>query len=259
MENKGEEKLILAKLNDKIRFCKIRNKIVNTEFLNMYQENIIKKELARIKTTNYIITGGYEEAESKMLVIYPEKLTEGIVQQNINNIIKAIQILLPNEQKGRYKHKDYLGTIMQFGLERERIGDIIVYENKAYIIVMQENAEYIKNSLLATSKFKKSKIEIIDIEQIEVKEKEFEEIKITIISPRLDNFVSEIAKTSRNDTTKLIEGEQVFVNCQVEKKQSKIIQQGDIIIIRKYGKFIVGEFRHINRKNRQIVIIKKYK
>lgn len=259
MENKDEEKLILAKLNDKLKHCKTRNKIVNTDFLNMYQENIIKKELVRIKEENYIVTGGYEEAESKILILYPEKLTKTIVEQNIKNIIKAIKIVLPNEQKGRYLHKDYLGTIMQFGLTRERIGDIIVYEDKAYIIVMQENAQYIKDSLLTTKKFKKSKIEIIDVNEIEVKEKEFEEIKITINSPRLDNFVSEITKTSRNETSKLIENEQVFVNCQVETRQSKEIVEGDILIIRRSGKYIVDEFKHINRKGKQIVIIKKYK
>jgi len=259
MENKDEEKLILAKLNDKIRLCKTRNRIVNTEFLNMHQQLVINKELERIKEKNYIITGGYEDAESKVLIIYPEKLTEKIVQQNINSIIKAIKVELPNEQKGKYEHRDYLGTIMQFGLTRERVGDIIVYKDKSYIIVLQENAEYIKDSLLVTSKFKKSKIEIIDIDEIEVKEKEFEEIKITINSPRLDNFVSEIAKTSRSETTKLIESELVSINCKVETRQSKTIEQGDVLIIRRKGKFIVHEFKNINKKRKQVVIIKKYK
>ena len=259
MEYKAEEKLILAKLNDKIRLCKTRNRIVNTEFLNMYQESVIKKELTKIKEENYIINGGYEEAESKVLIIYPEKLSKEIAEQSFHKIIKAIKIVLPNEQKGRYQHKDYLGTIMQFGLERERVGDIIVYADKAYVIVMEENAEYIKDSLLTTSKFKKSKIEIIDINEIEVKEKEFEEIKITINSPRLDNFVSEITKTSRNETSKLIESEQVYVNCQIETRQSKTIEPGDILAIRRSGKFIVYEFKNINRKGKQIVIIKKYK
>lgn len=259
MEFKDEEKLILAKLNDKIRLCKTRNRIVNTEFLNMHQQLVIKKKLERIKEKNYIITGGYEDAESKVLIVYPEKLTEQIVQQNINSIIKAIKIELPNEQRGKYEHRDYLGTIMQFGLTRERIGDLIVYDDKAYIIVLQENVEYIKDLLLATSKFKKSKIQIIDINEIEVKEKEFEEIKITINSPRLDNFVSEIAKTSRSETTKLIESELVSINCKVETRQSKNIEQGDVLIIRRKGKFIVDEFKNINKKGKQVVIIKKYK
>ena len=75
----------------------------------------------------------------------------------------------------------------------------------------------------------------------------------------MDNFVSEITKASRNETTKLIEGEQVSVNCKVETKQSKMVEQGDVLIIRRSGKYIVSEFKHINRKGKQVVLLKKYK
>ncbi len=259
MENKDEERLILAKLNDKIKLCKTRNKIVNTEFLNMYQESVIKKELERIKFKDYFFTGGYEEAESKILIIYPDKITEQMARQNVDDIVKVIKIELPNEQKGMYKHGDYLGTIMQFGIEREVIGDIIVYNDKAYIITLSEMARYIKDSLTITRKFKKSKIELIDIKQIEVKPKEFEKFKITVNSERLDNFVSEITKLSRNETSKLIEGELVSVNGKIETRQTVSIKIGDILIIRKYGKFIVSEFLNVNKKGKQVVIIKKYK
>ena len=258
MENK-EEKIILAKLNDKIRLCKTKNKLVNTEFLNMYQENIIRKELERIKAKNYILTGGYSEAESKILIIDPEKITEEIAKENITNIIKVIKIQLPNEQKGKYQHRDYLGTIMQFGLERERIGDIIVYEDEAYVIVLSENAQYIKDSLQTTKKFKKSKIEIIDIVEMKVKKPEFEEIKISVNSQRLDNFISEICKISRSETTRLIESELVSINCKIETKQTKTVETGDVLIIRGKGKFIVSDFLDINRKGKQVVIVKKYK
>ena len=258
MENK-EEKIILAKLNDKIRLCKTKNKLVNTEFLNMYQENIIRKELERIKAKNYILTGGYSEAESKILIMYPEKITEEIAKENITNIIKIIKIQLPNEQKGKYQHRDYLGTIMQFGLERERIGDIIVYEDEAYVIVLSENAQYIKDSLQTTKKFKKSKIEIIDIVEMKVKKPEFEEIKISVSSQRLDNFISEICKISRSETTRLIASELVSINCKIETKQTKTVETGDVLIIRGKGKFIVSDFLDINRKGKQVVIVKKYK
>lgn len=259
MENNSEEKLIIARLNDKIKFCKTRNKVVNTEFLNMYQENIMRKELERIKFKNYIFTGGYEEAESKLLILYPDKLTEDVVKNTVENIMNAIRIILPNEQIGEYQHKDYLGTIMQFGLVRERIGDILVYNDCAYIMVLKENAQYIKDSLIVTKKFKKAKIEIIDVKDIEVKEPEFDIFKVTVNSLRLDNFVSEIGKLSRNETSKLIESEQVSVNCKVETRQSKLIEEGDVLIIRRKGKFIIDEFGDVNKKGKQVVIIKKYK
>lgn len=259
MENNSEEKLIIARLNDKIKFCKTRNKVINTEFLNMYQENIMRKELERIKFKNYIFTGGYEEAESKLLILYPDKLTEDVVKNTVENIMNAIRIILPNEQIGEYQHKDYLGTIMQFGLVRERIGDILVYNDCAYIMVLKENAQYIKDSLIVTKKFKKAKIEIIDVKDIEVKEPEFDIFKVTVNSLRLDNFVSEIGKLSRNETSKLIESEQVSVNCKVETRQSKLIEEGDVLIIRRKGKFIIDEFGDVNKKGKQVVIIKKYK
>lgn len=148
---------------------------------------------------------------------------------------------------------------MQFGLVRERIGDILVYDDCAYVIVLAENIQYVKESLLITRKFKKSKVDMIDIEEIEVKEPEFEKMKITVNSLRLDNFVSEIGKISRKETSKLIESERVSVNGKIETRQSKQIEMGDVLAIRRQGKFIVDSFGNINRKGKQVVLIRKYK
>lgn len=89
-EDNLEEKLLIAKLTDKIKEAKIKNKIVNTEFLNMHQKNIIQKELNRLKERNYIFFGGYEDANSQILVIYPQKFSTEIVLENMKNIIKKI-------------------------------------------------------------------------------------------------------------------------------------------------------------------------
>lgn len=148
---------------------------------------------------------------------------------------------------------------MQFGLVRERIGDILVSKKDAYIIILVENAQYIKDCLTVTTKFKKSKIDIIDIDEIEVKMPEFEMFKISVNSLRLDNFVSEIGKISRNETSKLIESEQVSVNGKVETRASKQIEKGDILIIRRHGKFIIDELGNANKKGKQSIFIKKYK
>lgn len=46
-EENLEERLLIAKLTDKIKESKTKNKIVNTEFLNMHQKNIVQRELNR--------------------------------------------------------------------------------------------------------------------------------------------------------------------------------------------------------------------
>ena len=103
-----------------------------------------------------------------------------IIQNNLKNIVKGIKIKLPKELAGKYTHRDYLGTVMQIGLNRDRIGDIIVYESEAYIFVLEENASYIVSSIESAKKFSKSIIEIIDYNEVPIKESEFEEIEISV-------------------------------------------------------------------------------
>lgn len=257
MQNNQERNLLIAKCIDKIRISKTQNKITNTDFLNSYQISVVEKEL--FKEKSFFFYGGYEEAERKVLVAYPNKLEKEDVLEKIDDIITAIKIELPNEIVGKLKHKDYLGTIMSFGLTRERIGDIIVYDDKAYIVVLKENAEYIKNSINQERKFKKASVEIIDINKIESKQIEFEEIKISVNSLRLDNVVAEILKTSRKIAQDFIEQEKVIINYIGETKNTKAIKQNDVLVIRGKGKFIIDKFLGKNKKGKEIIKIKKYK
>lgn len=258
MEQNIEEKLILAKLQDKIKHCKNRNKIENTEFLNLHQKKLIENKLNELKIKNYIFNGGFEEAENKALILYPDKLNEEIVLNSINEIINVIKITLPNELIGKYEHRDYLSSVMRLGLGRERIGDIIVYDNEAYIIVLKENAEYIKNSLKEFTRFKKSQIEIIDIEEIKSKSPELKPIEIHVASNRLDSIVAEIARTSRSKAEELIKNERVSINCKYEYKSSKQVNIGDIIIVRGSGKYILDDIKENVRTKRLTITLKKY-
>ncbi len=257
MQNTQERNLLIAKCTDKIKISKKQNKITNSDFLNSYQIGEVQKAL--FKEKNFFFYGGYEGAERKVLIAYPNKLEKEDVIEKTSDIIAAIKVNLPNEIKGKIKHKDYLGMIMSFGLTRERIGDIIVYDDKAYIIVLKENAEYIKNSIKQERKFKKAKVEIIDINKIEPKQIEFEEIKISVNSLRLDNAVAEILKTSRKIAQDYIAQEKVIINYIPETKNTKIIKQDDILVIRGKGKFIIEEFLGKNKKGKEIIKIKKYK
>ena len=150
-----EDKLIIARLMDKIKICKTRNRIVNTEFLTPYQREIIQKELNKMKIKNYLFFGGYKDAEGQILIIYPEKLELEFVQKDIDNILKAIRIRLSKEVVGKYNHRDYLGALMKTGLNRNRIGDIIVHEDGADVVVLKENADYIVRFLKDLVRFNK--------------------------------------------------------------------------------------------------------
>lgn len=255
---KQEDKILIAQILDKIEFSKQREKLEYTDFLDMYQISLVKSFLKKIEFENYTLYGGFEESERKILIIYPEKYNMNMIEKNYSKIIKAIRILLGDDEKGKYAHRNYLSGIIKVGMKREKVGDIIVSDDGADILVKAETAETLKQELGTLTRFENSKIEIIDISDLRKQEIKLEELSIIVPSLRLDNFVSDLARTSRSKAVQIIDSERVFINGQNEKKTSKQVKLGDIITIRGKGRFVVKEFSGSTRSGRTVVKIEKY-
>lgn len=115
-----------------------------------------------------------------------------------------------------------------------------------------------KNELPQLTRFENSKIYIEEISNIRKKEIKTEEVSIIVPSLRLDNIVSDLARTSRSKAAQIINQERVFVNGQNETKLSKQIKLNDIITIRGKGRFVVKEFTGTTRSGRTVIKIEKY-
>ena len=255
---KQEDKICLSQVLDKIEFSKTREKIEYTDFLDMYQVSLVENFLRKIKFENYKLYGGYEEAERRTLIIYPEKYNEKMLEKNYNKIVKIVRIILPEEVEGTYSHRNYLGGIVKLGLKREKVGDIIVYEQGADIITLEDFADILKQQLPSLTRFENSNISIEEIQNLKKREVKVEQVKIMIPSFRLDNFVSDLARTSRSKAVQIIEQERVFVNGKNETKSSKQLKLNDIITIRGKGRFVIKEFAGTTRSGRTIVVIEKF-
>lgn len=255
---KQEDKMCLSQILDKIEFSKNREQIEYTEFLDMYQVSLVENFLRKIKFENYELYGGYEEAERKVAIIYPEKYDAKMLEKNYNKIVKVVRVLLPEEEKGKYTHRNYLGGIVKLGLKREKVGDIIVYEEGADIITLESFANILKQQLPTLTRFENGKVVIEEVQNLQKREVKVETIKIIVPSLRLDNFVSDLARTSRSKANQIIEQERVFINGQNEVKSSKQLKLNDVITIRGKGRFIIKEFAGTTRSGRTIVAIEKY-
>lgn len=255
---KQDDKMCLSQVLDKIEASRTREKIEYTDFLDMYQIALVENFLRKIKFENYQLYGGYEESERKILIIYPEKYNENMIKKNYNKMLGIVRVELPEEEHGKYAHRNYLGGIVKLGLKREKVGDILVAEEGADIITLSEFAEILKQELPSLTRFQNSTITIEKIDNIKEKEVKIEEIKIIVPSLRLDNIVSDLAKTSRSKAAQIIEQERVFVNGQNETKLSKQIKLNDIITIRGKGRFIIKNFAGTTRSGRTVLLIEKY-
>lgn len=254
---KEDEKLVLSKIIDKINFCETRNKIQVTDFFDLGQKQLVYNFLNSQKFKNYMFYGGFEEAERVIAVFYPEKLEELIQNIDFNEYIKAIRITLPNENKGKYIHQNYLGALMKLGLNREKIGDILVDENGADVIIKEDILKFLVINLPELTRFQKSKIEEIRLEELRKAIIKKEKIMITVSSMRVDNIVAELAKCSRNKANELLEQERVFVNYEVIIKATKQIKEDDKITIRGKGRFKINKKVGTTKKDRIILEVEK--
>ena len=133
---KQEDKICIAQILDKIEISSKKDKIEYTDFLDMYQVSLVENFLRKAKIQNYKLYGGYAEAERKILIIYPEKFDDNMLQKNYNKILKIVKISLQELDRGKYVHRNYLGGIVKLGIKREKVGDILVRDNGADIITL---------------------------------------------------------------------------------------------------------------------------
>ncbi len=255
---KEEDRLLVAKVFDKMELAKIRNKITNTDFLDIYQKNLLQKLLARIKYENYMFFGGSEETERTVLIFYPKKFTIQMIEKNYDKIMQVIEILLPNNLKGEYTHRDYLGGLMKLGIKREKIGDIVTFEEGAHIVILNDIIEYVKTNIENLTRFSKSEINIKSIEELHSIDIKTNTIQIILTSLRVDNVVAELVTTSRSKAEEIISSGRVFVNFENVIKNSKILQENDIITIRGKGRFKISNIERNTRKGRLVINVEQY-
>lgn len=147
---------------------------------------------------------------------------------------------------------------MKIGMERAKIGDILVDEDGADLFVFDLNSSYIIHGLLGLTRFKKSNIEKININDARKKRENFEKFTIIVSSMRIDNIVSELVSCSRNMASELIENERVLVNYETVLKNSRLLSFGDIVTIRGKGKFVIDGLVRNTRADRLVLEIRKY-
>lgn len=229
---------------DKANSCIKNYDVKQTEFLNPYE---IKNAISILNSESdikYTIYGGYDDSERSVIFIYPYYME----YSDIEDTLKFIQI------EGNFKfksisHKDYLGAILNLGIKREKIGDIIIHENFCQVIVSSDICDFIIMNLTKVSRNNVS-IKEISKEDIIKNEQNYKDVAFTVSSDRLDCIISGLYNISRQDSAKYINGERVSVNYEKITSASKVIGDNTLISVRGKGRAIVVKVGDITKKGR---------
>ena len=154
-------------------------------------------------------------------------------------------------------HRDYLGALMNLGIERENLGDIFIKGKTGYVFCLQRIAEFILDNLTQV-RHTHVKAKILDTTE-EFIQKEIEEMDVLTASERIDGVVAKIYHFSRSQSIELFRGKKIYVNSRLCENNSYMLKPLDVISVRGYGKFVYNGAGYETKKGKLSVKIGIYK
>lgn len=247
----SEHLLTEKRLIDLSNLAERKGIVTFSDFLTLNELNMFHQNAGKY-VTSYELSGGYELAERQIAAFIPDALYY-IWEYPIDCLL-----IKPSHPKfaEQLSHRDILGAVMNLGIERCKIGDILIEENFCYLFCRQEITPYlcmqlhqIRHTIVECQIQKQQELAITP---------NFEEYDAIIASNRLDNMVAALCKLSRTAAVQSIQSGKVMINGKECLHNAYICKPNDVLSIRGFGKFIfIGE-NGITRKNRVKINYKKY-
>ena len=229
-----------------------RDIVTFTDFLNLYEQNMVNSLKHQFPGVTAETFGGYENAERQMVAFHPDALAF-----TWNYPIDCLKIE-PKAAKfsEQLSHRDYLGAILNLGIDRCMIGDILIRQNTAWCFCNSKMTDFLIDNLcnVRHTTILASRVE----DQTELPRPSFEPVTGTCSSVRLDSLIALAFQSSRSSMVPFIEEGRVFVNGKLITSNGYEPKEGDIISVRGKGRFIYQGVSHQTKKGRTSVRIMKY-
>lgn len=240
------DKLVIARLSDAVKMTDIKNIPSFLGFLNEREFSVCKSTLDK-QRIKYAFFGGYADALRVFIAVLPDWADE------VQFPFSCLKISFKSQYS--LSHRDFLGAFMALGIEREKLGDILVKEGEAYVFVSNSIEQYCIQNI---SKIGSVGVDVSVFEgQIHV-EQSFEEILKTIASDRADCVVAALCNLSREKAKDFILSGNLIVNHVICESVTMKIKSSDVLSVRGKGKFIVSAIEDKTKKGRLKLNLKKY-
>lgn len=240
----AEDKILLAHILDREAVCLHKNIPVETDFLDPRQQALILS-LAPHFTVKPTLWGGYEEAERKMLFFLPDYME--VPPEDALCIIKAT-----HRDARPPGHRDYLGSILGLGVDRAGVGDILVEDSGAQLIVRASLADFFAANYQSAGRVHLS-VSVLPVSALEIPEKEPVYKTASLASLRADAVIAAAFSVSRTLAADAIRAQKVYCNNLPLLKGDKQLSVGDKLRWQGKGRFVLEETGGTSRKGRLFV------
>lgn len=154
-------------------------------------------------------------------------------------------------------HRDFLGALMNLGIDRSTLGDIVVGEKEGYLYCIDSIAGFICENL---TKVRHTNVRCQVVEDAaKILQEEPVEQKVQVSSERLDGVIAKVYQMSRGDVLEYFRAKRVFVNGRLCENNSKALKPRDVINVRGHGKFSYEGVSYETKKGKLNISVKVYK
>jgi RNA-binding protein YlmH len=254
-----EEQLLARHFEDLSKQAQNKGIITYSGFLNLNERNIFQLVKPKLHS-KFAMSGGYEYSERQMIAFIPDALfllcdlsTSHTLEYPI--ICCKVEPLL-QKFSDDWSHRDILGSLINLGVERSTIGDILVTDGIAYFFCQKKMWPFF-NEELTRVRHTPVKLTMTDPQLLQLKPKT-ECSDVIVTSNRLDSLVAALCKLSRSHAADLIKSGKVFINNREVLSGTYSLKDGELISIRSYGRFIFHGLVGETKKGRCKIRIEKY-
>ena len=271
-----EEILIQKRLIELSRTAFHRGIVTYSDFLNLNEQQVLHQTPKNMLPVSAFLYGGYVPAERCQVAFIPSEVVNslGIDLMSFQNnpgtdsdetspsqlLDFPISCLLLEPLQKKFaealSHRDYLGALLNLGIERHKTGDILVEESRGYLFVDANLSSFICDNL---TKIRHTSVKVTPAQISDFKyEARFESRKGNVASVRLDALIGLAYNLARGKSCAYIETGKVFVNNRLVSSNGYKPQENDIISIRGVGRFAYRGITAETRKGRFFVELNKY-
>lgn len=230
------------------------NMYTYTSFLGLSEQQAFFQIQRDVEYAGYSMEGGSPLCERKMIRFG----TPDTLGYEETYPIQCLRIV-PQAPKfaENLSHRDFLGAIMNLGIERDTVGDIFVDDKEAVVFCMDSIAAYLIENL---EQVRHTRVKCLaDGMPEKLRAPVTEEMSLSVSSARIDTVVSKLYNVARSQSIELFRSGRVYVNGRLTENNSYALKTGDAVTVRGFGRFVYTGEQGETRKGKIRIGIERYR
>lgn len=246
-----DDRILIKRIEEAVYAAETKGYPQFVGFLDERQCGLARATARRLRAEHTCLFGGHTEAERCFFGAFPS------YTELETDLFPIVAVAFLCRDTVRLDHRQVLGTLMSLGLRREKLGDILCADGIAVVFAEETMASFIAQQV---TKIGGEGVRAQEGYQGELPVfHQFEELRFTIASPRLDVIVKTLLGCSREESVRRIAAGLVMKNHTEILQSSATVCEGDSLSIRGNGRYIVDEIGPFTAKGRLKLLVRKYK